>query len=439
MGRTSDKAKSDKSEKKDREKMDTSQDVVTEGEAVVDNSAKVENPRSIPVGDEPSVNQSPGNLASGGDSVNRMNFMPNTWNNMMAWPWTQSGMAQPQYNPFTQQQHPVSLPDQQSMQPQMDGLNNRLSALERSISVLVDNISDRSARKATEHKSRENENYEDISDGEMDLPDTHGADDTSLQGSPDRPSLSSDVFSKAFASVKVGPPLNEELSEFLHKSVTSAPDRDFLADTKEQFLRPENCPSLVVPRVNDKVWEKTKIPTRQLDLKLQDIQSNVVSSVYAMSSVVSQLKKLHDDNPECPITKELHDSALSATFMASHASYKLSMQRRLNFKSVFDQNHVSICTKNDTPPSDLLFGNDLAKSCKEISDESAAFGRVFNKKPQYTSGNSRGNSDNNNNNSRGRNKSFRGNRRAPYWVNRNNFRRDNSRQSAAKSTYKPKN
>ena len=438
MGRTSDKAKSDKSEKKDRDKMDNSQDAVGESEVVEQNNAKVENPRSIPAGDDPSVNiQSPGNLANGGDSVNRMNFMPNSWSNMMAWPWTQSGMAQPQFNPFPQQQHPVSLPDQHNnFQPQMDGLNNRLSALERSISVLVDNISERSGRKSTEH-SKVNENYEDISDVDMDYPEKHGADSVSVPDSPDRPSVASDVFSKAFASVKVGSPLDEDLADFLHKSVTSAPDRDFLMDTKEQFLRPENCPTLVVPRVNDKVWEKTKMPIRQLDLKLQDIQSNMVSSVYAMSSVVSQLKKLQEENPECPVTKELHDSALSATFMASHASYKMSMQRRFNFKSVFDQNHINICTKNDTPPTDLLFGSDLAKSCKEISDESAAFGRVFNKKPQYNSDRNRSNSDNNNN-SRGR-KSFRGNRRAPYWVGRNNFRRDNSKPSTSKSTYKPKN
>ena len=50
------------------------------------------------------------------------------------------------------------------------------------------------------------------------------------------------------------------------------------------------------------------------------------------------------------------------------------------FKSVFDENHTSLCSDAEILPTDLLFGGDLARTCKEMSDQSSVLSKAFVKK-----------------------------------------------------------
>ena len=85
----------------------------------------------------------------------------------------------------------------------------------------------------------------------------------------------------------------------------------------------------------------------------------------------------------------MFSAARDATFLASNASYQLSVVRRSQFKSVFDEDHSELCDIKN-PVSTMLFGDDLAKSCKEISDETSAMSKAFSKKKPVVNKSTRG-------------------------------------------------
>ena len=58
---------------------------------------------------------------------------------------------------------------------------------------------------------------------------------------------------------------------------------------KKEYLKPENCPMLETPKVNAMVWGHLKQYQRDLDLGLQKGQGHLMSLLYALLKVFTQL------------------------------------------------------------------------------------------------------------------------------------------------------
>ena len=58
---------------------------------------------------------------------------------------------------------------------------------------------------------------------------------------------------------------------------------------QRDYLRPENYPDLVAPKITKHIWEQLKQDTKNRDSSLQELQATLMSSLYAMLQVCNNL------------------------------------------------------------------------------------------------------------------------------------------------------
>ena len=90
-------------------------------------------------------------------------------------------------------------------------------------------------------------------------------------------------FASRFAAPEeVGKPAPEGLANSLNYLMSSKLEDKQITDTCIQYLQPDNCQHLVVPKVNPMIWENLNSKTRSLDLRLQRIQKPLVKGLTAL-------------------------------------------------------------------------------------------------------------------------------------------------------------
>ena len=212
---------------------------------------------------------------------------------------------------------------------------------------------------------------EELSEGELEP--SHGWDEDSEK--VDKPK-----FSEAFVAVKMGAEISETLATDITNACTKEPNEEYVKKLKEKLLTPENTPYLCVPKVNESVWQAKSMNRRltSQDLALQKSQSALVSGISGVARLADSLKELHLEDPENELLSDLLGQAQDSLFMLGHSSYLLSTQRKKNLEDVFHQEFKAIAGKKQEI-SDYLFGNDLSKRCKDMSEEHKATAKVFQK------------------------------------------------------------
>ena len=64
---------------------------------------------------------------------------------------------------------------------------------------------------------------------------------------------------------------------------------------QRDYLRSENCPDLVAPKITKQIWQQLKQDTKNRDSSLQKIQATLMSSLYAMLQVCNNLASSQQD------------------------------------------------------------------------------------------------------------------------------------------------
>ena len=119
-------------------------------------------------------------------------------------------------------------------------------------------------------------------------------------------------LSKDFWPVeKINPPVNEELATLVNSFLSKKIDSEVEKGLKDTHWPPENVEFLSTPKVNPEIWSLLSKEGKAADLKLQDVQSSLLTGIV---SVVKVMGMLHDSvsspeqfNPESAI-KILGDS-----------------------------------------------------------------------------------------------------------------------------------
>lgn len=96
-------------------------------------------------------------------------------------------------------------------------------------------------------------------------------------------------------------------------------------------------------------------------------QGNLCGGIYAVSLLSEKLHQLKKDNPEDEVLSELHTLSEDALFLLSHSSFQSSVARRDNLKHLFAGDYKDLCKKTQKI-TDELFGSELTKVCKHISE-----------------------------------------------------------------------
>ncbi len=158
---------------------------------------------------------------------------------------------------------------------------------------------------------------------------------------------------------QMGPALPDKIAAIVNKGVRSTFSPEQEKTLCEQFLRPENCQNLVVPRVNKELWLKLRHSTRSRDLKVQKTQNLLLKSIVPIAQLLAAFSTEKD--------KTNIQLAAKALQLVASASAQLSQHRRDLITPELDPQLKPLSAVSN-PITDNLFGDDLAKQVKEIRE-----------------------------------------------------------------------
>ncbi|XP_046576005.1 uncharacterized protein LOC124284012 [Haliotis rubra] len=165
-------------------------------------------------------------------------------------------------------------------------------------------------------------------------------------------------------SGKIRPFLAESINQGLQKMA----NQKKLKEVADRYKRPENCDFLLTPRVNQDIWLQAKPYTKNRDTKWQGIQNEVVKAMMPMIQVTNDLMVAAIDKGQVNVRELLKKSSDSIKLMTASISI-MNQRRRENFRPDLTGAYKRLCSAQ-LPTTNWLFGDDLSKHIKDISESS---------------------------------------------------------------------
>lgn len=140
-------------------------------------------------------------------------------------------------------------------------------------------------------------------------------------------------------------------------------------DLLTKHYKPENCKNLQVRRVNKGIWTSLGRRAQDNDLKLQNSQTLVCKALYPLLHLMDLLMNKATNTVEMKTTYVKNALALTNdTFKLMEIAFADLSQRRRDFlKPELTKELKTLCAV-DNPVTIKLFGDDLDKQIKEITD-----------------------------------------------------------------------
>ena len=83
---------------------------------------------------------------------------------------------------------------------------------------------------------------------------------------------------------------------------------------------------------------------------------------------MNSLIKAEKNETETPSREDILSSLSKSFSLLADSSHAIDLRRRKNFKSELKEEYKPLCADNN-PVMELLFGNDLGKDAKELTDQ----------------------------------------------------------------------
>ena len=135
---------------------------------------------------------------------------------------------------------------------------------------------------------------------------------------------------------------------------------------RREVLRPElnasyrYCERLAETRVNLPIWNNL---SEKADIKLQKVQKSLVKGATAVASVVNNLITA----PGMPSKNEVVNNLMDGVLLLANANMELNVCRREALRPELNASYRYLCAPSN-PISSELFGDDLPKAVKDITD-----------------------------------------------------------------------
>ena len=156
--------------------------------------------------------------------------------------------------------------------------------------------------------------------------------------------------------------LDERLASIIAKRFNKPLNPDLLDRKQNLYKRAKNCSSVKVPKVNTEIWRTLQRVQKTKDIRMANLQKTLLKSVNALAEVSNDLlknRKSQDTNSNQTLVK-----LTDAIALIGHAAHELTIKRRDQMRPAMKREYASLCSDN-SPASDLLFGDDLGKKLKE--------------------------------------------------------------------------
>ena len=169
---------------------------------------------------------------------------------------------------------------------------------------------------------------------------------------------------------KLAPDVHDQLAGIITTLCQKRLSDEVVKGKLAAYVRPGNCPTLTVTRVNPEIWSKLSSVTRSRDIKIQRVTNVITQSMVAISSVAENL-----------VTATRSDEALSKAKMATaltalvdglalmaNANQDFNQRRREDQRGDLNAEFHGLCSAAPEDNSQLLYGPDITARLKTISD-----------------------------------------------------------------------
>ena len=165
---------------------------------------------------------------------------------------------------------------------------------------------------------------------------------------------------------KTSAALNTSLAELVNGLINEKVPKEKLAHLQEKYLRPDNCPYLIFPKINKQIWQQLRQETRNSDSAFQKAQGLLMTGLYA----ILQLCQNEQGVPK--------DHLIDAVVLLMSANRELNLKRRDLLRPDLNKQYGALCNPS-TPMSTFLFGDDLNKEVEELTKSNKLSGKVHQK------------------------------------------------------------
>jgi len=184
-----------------------------------------------------------------------------------------------------------------------------------------------------------------------------------------------------------GDNIDVDLANNITSFMRSRPDEQKIKELYDSLPAPANCPGLEKIVVNENIWARISSEARSHDVKLQRVHVAMMKGTTAVAMLCNKLLAAWDAESHSMSEEELSgimDLTTKAFRAFGAANFELTMRRREAMKSTISGDFLHLCAPS-VPFSNKLFGDDVTKTIKEISDDNRVNKRAFMSGGKYKS------------------------------------------------------
>lgn len=137
----------------------------------------------------------------------------------------------------------------------------------------------------------------------------------------------------------------------------------------EKYHRTENCENLINTRVNSEIWSKIKSNTRSRDQGMQKLETSLLKNMIGIIKIADRLLDLKSNSKPASesAVSEFLPLSLDSLALLGHSINEVNIKRHELIKPDVNDHFKQLCSSQNLVTK-LLFGDDLPKSVKEISE-----------------------------------------------------------------------
>ena len=185
----------------------------------------------------------------------------------------------------------------------------------------------------------------------------------------------------------VGPPLQDEVAEFLSKSFAKKWKHAELDKKRTAYPRPTNADCLTTPRINESVFVKLGTQPKNRDRGWQNNHTFFAAAVTAMSRVADLLMI---NEKSAPWVKEALSLSADALSLCGALNAEWTKSRREDIKTYLPEDFKRLVSDEAPASKTWLFGDDLEGSIKAVEIHNRLAKKMENPSPKEKKGNQQG-------------------------------------------------
>lgn len=193
---------------------------------------------------------------------------------------------------------------------------------------------------------------------------------------------------KASNKEKTGSKINETLATNTTTLMRQKPDEECEKNTFNHILRPENCDGLSRITVNQVIWDRISAEARTNDVKMQRVQTALVKGTTNVALIADLLLKHSNEIPQ-ELGEQIWKLSEDSLVCLGAANWELVQRRREALKPQISRHYSHLCAQK-TPYTDMLFGDNITKQIKDITDDNKVTDKVLDHNRKWPRMSSRG-------------------------------------------------